>query len=106
MRRNELQPIIRVQGPQKWMRHVVLTQVAAPRLLDECQRPLPRSTQFRQHLFFYADHLGFERARRLAPDYACFDDHHRNMKPFVKRHGYWWFLQSLSARLRMDRATA
>ncbi len=38
----------------------------------------------RQHLLFFADHLGFERDRCFAPDDACFHEHHRNMKPIEK----------------------
>jgi len=61
MRGEELEPLIRVQASQKRMRHPVFTEVAAPGLFDERQRPLPHSAQFRrQHLLFFGDHLGFE----------------------------------------------
>src|SRR5260370_11007582 len=77
------------------MRHAVFTEVAATRFLDERQCPLPHSTQFRQHLFLLVDHLDVRRYRRLAPDHACFDDYHRNVKPSEKGHQFRGFLQEL-----------
>ena len=67
MRGNELEPLIRVQASQKWMRHPVFNEFAAPSHFDERQRPSPHSPQFCQHLLLFADHLGFGRNRRFAP---------------------------------------
>ncbi len=39
--------------------------------------------------------MGFERSRRLAPDHAPFNEHHRNVKSFVKWHWFWGLLQEL-----------
>jgi len=102
MRGEELEPLIRVKASQKRMRHPVFTEVAAPGFFDERQRPLPRSTQFRQYLLFFVDHLGFERDRCFAPDDARFHEHHRNMKPFEKRHGFRGFLHQLSGPAQDD----
>ena len=90
-----MQPVIGVQIPQKRVRQDVPAQIAPPCFFDECQRPLPHSAQFRQHLFLLASHLRFHRARRFAPDDSRFHDHHRQMKSFVERHGLRRFLKSL-----------
>src|SRR5216683_462266 len=83
------------------MRYAVFTEVAATRFLDERQCPLPHSTQFRQHLFLLVDHLDVRRYRRLAPDHACFDDYHRNVKPLKKGTTFGGSCRSLLVRLRM-----
>src|SRR5260370_23709412 len=95
MRGDELEPLIRVQCPQKRMPHVVLTGVAPCCLFDKRRRPLPYSPQVRQHLFLLADCPRFKRGRCLSADHTRFNNHHRNVKPFEKWHWFRRFLQQL-----------